>query len=132
MSRSYAMIKFKKTGNIYMGRYCGTSDILTPYICTTEECYDEKVDCYCSISYCENLSLKHKTWVFPDDVTDLDEVEIYSDYGGGFYWPGTGSESIKMIKDYLDPFEECYKDMVDGQPQWVIDFWKALGVEEDL
>lgn len=130
MSRSYALIRFEKTGNIYMGRYCGTSDILTPYICTPEECYDEKVDCYLSISYCENLSNQHKLWEFPD-VDDLDNVEIYSDYGGGFYWSAVGSESIKMIKNHLDPYEECYEDMKDGQPDWVIDFWKALGCEEE-
>lgn len=130
MSRSYAMIRFKKTGNIYMGCYNGTSDILLPFICTPEECYDEKVDCYCSISYCQDIKDQRETWYLPDGVTDLDECEIYSDYGGGFYWSGVGSESAKMISEVLDPFEYCYEEMVfNRRPEWVDDFWKS--VEED-
>ena len=127
MSRSYALIKFKSTGNIYFGCYDGTSDVLIPFICTPEECYDEKVDCYLSISYCRELSSKYDSWKFPDDVTDLDDVEIYSDYGGGFYWPGTGSESIKMIKYPLAP---DFDIELDGHPEWVEEFWKGLGCDE--
>lgn len=131
MSRTYGLVRFNKTGNIYFGCYNGTSDVMIPYICTPEECYDEKVDCYLSISYCQDLSRQHGTWEFPDNVDDLDEIEIYSDYGGGFYWPGIGSESVKMIKDYLNPYEECYDEMTDGQPDWVKQFWIDLGCDEE-
>lgn len=126
MSRTYAMIKFKRTGNIYMGCYNGTSDILIPFICTPEECYEERYKCYSSITYCQDISDRSDSWKFPDNITDLDEVEIYSDYGGGFYWPGTGSESIKMIKTSLDPFEQCYDEMVYGKPDWVVKFWETI------
>lgn len=125
MSATYALVRFKKTGNIYFGCYEGTSDTMNPFICTPEECYDEMSDCYCSISYCRGLLLS-RGYRFPDNVTDLDEVEIYSDYGGGFYWPGTGSESIKMIEDYRDPWEECYEKMIDGKPEWVEEFLKQF------
>ena len=97
---------------------------MIPYLCTPEECYDEETDCYCAITYCRKLGDQHKIWKFPDDITDLDEIEIYSDYGGGFYWSGTGSESIKMIKSFLMPYEECWEDMKDGEPKWVEDFFK--------
>lgn len=129
MSSAFGLVKFKTTGNIYYCCYNGTSDIMNPYICTPEECYDEATDAYWAITYCEALDFKYKTWKFPNNVTDLDEIEIYSDYGGGFYWSGTGSESIKMIKNYLNPWEECYEDMKDGKPEWVINFLDRLEKE---
>lgn len=121
MSASFGLVKFKKTGNIYYGCYEGTTDIMIPYICTPEECYNEERDCYCAITYCRKLS-SQQSWRFPDDIADLDDIEIYSDYGGGFYWRGTGSESIKMIKNYLNPFEEVWEDMKYGEPEWVKEF----------
>ena len=124
MSASWGLVKFKKTGNIYMCCYEGTSDILNPFFCTPAECYDEKFDCYCSIMHCRELS-KGRSWAFPDDVTDLDEVEIYSDYGGGFYWSGTGSESLKMIKDGINTLEEDIEETY-GKPEWVAEFEKRL------
>lgn len=126
MSSSFGLVKFDRTGNIYYGRYNGTSDIMTPYLCTPEECYDEKLDCYCAITYCQELGRQHESWEFPDDCTDLDDIEIYVDYGGGFSWCGTGSESIKMIKDYLAPYEQCWEDIIDGEPDWVKEFLEHL------
>lgn len=127
MSRSFALVKFKSTGNIYYGCYNGTVDVLLPFLCTPQECYDEKIDCYCAITYCMELSRKSDVWRFPDDVTDLDDVEIYSDYGGGFYWSGKGSESIKMV-DYAsqDPWETPCEDIVDGMPEWAEEFLEEL------
>lgn len=123
MSASLAMIKFKKTGNIYFGCYEGTSDLLLPYICTPEECYNEKHDCYCALTYCRELFNRnlHNSWIISDDTSDVDEVEIYSDYGGGFYWSSIGSESLKKINGG-DPWE--YGDVTDGVPDWVKEFWE--------
>lgn len=126
MSAAFGLVKFKKTGNVYYGCYEGTSDIMIPFICTPEECYNEETDCYCAISYCRELDSRDRTWKFPDNVDDLDDIEIYSSYGGGFYWSGTGSESIKMIKNYLNPWEECYKDMKHYEPEWVEEFFEHL------
>lgn len=124
MSAAFGLVRFKTTGNIYYCCYEGTSNSLRPHICTPEECYDEKLDCYCAISYCRELGAR-KGWNPPDDVTDWDDVEIYSDYGGGFYWDGTGSESVKMLKLSLDewgelliPNEKC------GIPEWAEEFLK--------
>ena len=121
MSSAFGLVKFKTTGNIYYGCYNGTCDIFLPFIFTAEECYNEQLDCYCAITYGRELN-HGRDWAFPDDVNDLDDVEIYSSYGGGFYWHGTGSESVKMIKDYLDPFEEVWPDIIDGTPQWAEEF----------
>lgn len=125
MSRAFALVKFKKTGNIYYGCYNGTPDILLPFLCTPQECYDETLECYCSIIYCTELSDRN-SWEFPDNVKDLDDIEIYSDYGGGFYWSGTGSESVKMVYEFLNPFDEVYPDIKNGQPEWVEKFLKRL------
>lgn len=125
MSRSFTLVKFKKTGNIYYGCYNGTSDILLPFLCTPQECYDETDGYYDPITYCTELSDRN-SWKFPDNVKDLDDIEIYSDYGGGFYWSGTGSESVKMVYEFLNPFDEVYVDIKDGQPEWVEEFLKRL------
>lgn len=126
MSASWALIKFKRTGNIYMGCYEGTSDIMNPYICTPEECWDEKWEAFCSIDTCRKLA-RGRSYAFPDDVPDLDDVQVYSDYGGGFYWDAVGSESIKMIKNPLDGLCELDFDKItDGKPDWVSEFEKKL------
>lgn len=131
MSATYALIRFKKTGNIYMGCYEGTSDIMVPYICTPEECWDEKWDCYCAISYCRELA-RGKSYTFPKDAPDVDECEVYADYGGGFYWDGIGSESLKMIKSPEFEWGELdYEETTDGTPDWVREYWKELGAKDD-
>lgn len=121
MSASFVLVKFKRTGNIYYGCYEGTSDVTIPYLCTPEECYIENEQCYRPISYCRHLG-DINDWEFHDSVSDLDQVEIYSDYGGGFYWHGKGSESIKMIKENLMPWDNCYEDVQNGIPKWARDF----------
>lgn len=98
---------------------------MNPYLCTPEECYDRFNECYMAISYCRKLR-SSRNLVFPNEVSDLDEVEIYSNYGEGFYWRGTGSESIKMIKDNLDPYEDCYENIQYGMPQWASDFLSTI------
>lgn len=117
MSKSFALVKFKKSGNIYYGCYDGTCDVMYPSICTPQECYDKEDDCYNPISYCEKLG-DTKNWKIRESLTNLDDIEIYSDYGGGFYWDGTGSESEKVIVTFLAPFDQCPKDIKDGQPEW--------------
>lgn len=129
MSASYGLVRFKRTGNIYYCCYEGTSDTLNPFICTAEECYDPKIDCYCAITHCRDLQMKRtgEPWFIPDDTPDLDEVEIYTAYGGGFYFPGTGSESLRQVNCALDEWGEVDLDIqTDGCPEWVEDFLKGL------
>lgn len=122
MSAAFGLIRFQRTGNIYYGCYEGTSDVMIPYLCTPEECYDDG-----PIYYCRHLG-DTNDWKFPDDIPDLDQVEIYSGYGNGFYWPSEGSESIRMIKGNLMPWDNCYEDIKDGTPQWAKEFMQ----EEDI
>lgn len=126
MSASYALIRFKRTGNIYYGCYEGTSDTMNPYICTPEECYDKDLDCYCSITYCREIA-REKDWVFPKGVADLDEVEVFSDYGFGGCFKAVGSESMKMIDCPLDEFGELNWEYIHrGKPKWAEEFEKEL------
>lgn len=128
MSHAFGLVKFKTTGNIYYCCYDGTSDIMVPFLCTPEECYNKDYDLYDPIEYCQKLS-KGKSWYLPDNISDLDAIEIYSDYGGGFYWAGTGSESAKMIENYLNPFNDVsWFDIHDGSPEWVKEFLERLEV----
>jgi hypothetical protein len=128
MSAAFALVKFKTTGNIYYGCYEGTSDLLLPQICTPAECYDEKTGCYCAISHCRQLHAlaTDESWIISNDVLDLDDVEIYSDYGGGFYWAGHGSESIKKVNSWGDPWCDEASNCMDGRPEWVDEFLERL------
>ena len=127
MSASWALIRFKNTGNIYMGCYEGTSDTMNPYICTAEECWDEKFKVYSSITYCRKIAAE-RDWVFPKDAHDLDDVEIYSDYGFGGTYAAVGSETAKMIDCPLDEFGELDWDKISKtKPDWVDTYWNSLG-----
>ena len=45
MSRTIALVKFNRTGNIYMGVYNGTVDVLVPVILPPEKCLKDD-GCY--------------------------------------------------------------------------------------
>lgn len=121
MSAAYGLVKFKKTGNVYMCCYNGTADIMIPFIFRPEECIDEEGR-YLAIYYGKKLA-ENNSWEVPD-VSDVDDIEIYSDYGYGFYWQGKGSESSKFIISGSS-FEEC-DNYSYGKPKWVDDFWDSL------
>lgn len=127
MSASFALIKFKATGNIYYGCYEGTSDLLLPHICTSEECYDEHHGIYSPIRRCRELHARATdiSWIISNDELEgsyLDDVEIYSDYGGGFYWRSHGCEAIKKVNVWGEPWSDEYANVMDGVPDWVKEF----------
>lgn len=131
MSASWALVRFNRTGNVYYACYEGTSDTVPPFIFTAEECYDEKLDCYCAITYSRE-KFANESWIFPDNVDDLDEVEIYSDYGGGFYWKDHGSESLRRLKLAINEWGELkLENEKYGVPNWVIDFFKKMDIKYD-
>lgn len=129
MSAATVLVRFKKTGNIYMGCYEGTSDYVRPYICTPEECWDEKWGCYCAISYCRDRAAKEDYNVYVD-VSDWDDVEVYSEWGFSGYFKAVGSETHKIIaKCPLDEFYELdWEAIIHEKPDWVTGFWEELDV----
>ncbi len=124
MSRAYGLCRFKKTGNIYACCYNGTVDIMQPRLLTIEQATDE--DGYLAviskIYYSNNCGWEE---LQRDPPNDLDKIEIYSDYGGGFYWNGIGSESRQVIWEGHEPFDKF--EIKHGQPKWVTDFWINFG-----
>ena len=124
MSSAMAFIKFKKTGNIYCGCYNGTVDIM--YDCFCEYNPNISIFDYCSEHADDSIDIKRT-----NKIDDLDEIEIYSDYGGGFYWKGTGSEKYKIIVKGLDPWNNNNTpwdgaSITDGMPGWVNNYFMEI------
>lgn len=99
---------------------------MNPWLRTTEEITD---DDGCRSVF--GILKENRPWKPVEEPTDTDDVDLYSDYGGGFYWHGTGSESSRMILSNLMPYDECYDDMKDGYPEWVNDFLTHDMARED-
>ena len=130
MSKEWGLIRFCKTDNIYVGCYYGTVDLMCPAICTLNDCYQKENDCYSPVDYClfKKINIPDKR-----DIEDLDYIEIWTRYGGGFYWTGLGSEKYKAIIEGCDPWgSELLGYPIDGKPKWAVDFMKKLEEEEDI
>lgn len=138
MSRAIALVKFNKTENIYMGVYDGTVDVLVPVILPPEKCLKDD-GCYHTFDSIEEAYNQFNTDDLDYTDSDIDDVEIYSDYGGGFFWDGKGVEKYGYIlNDYLAPFMRTYHFVpwddspddsilvVDGKPEWVEEFMDNL------
>ena len=114
MSRAIALIRFKKTGNIYYGCYDGTSDIM--YASFTEYQNDFSIFNWCS-EHCYDYQKIDKNL-----INDEDDIEVYSDYGDGFYWDGKGSEEFRIITKHFTPWYNDDSHYIDGKPDWVEEF----------
>lgn len=129
MSRALALVKFNRTGNIYMGVYSGTTDILYPVVLTPEKCINEE-GIYDVFRYIEEAYNHLDTDEIEYDNSEIDDIEIYSDYGGGFCWDEKGVERYGYIlNDYLAPWDDSPDDsiiVVDGKPEWVKEFMDNL------
>ena len=120
MSRAMALIKFRKTGNIYCGCYDGTVDVM--YDCFYAWNPDISVFDYCSKHANDSLEI-----IKNNKIDDIDDIEIYSDYGRGFYWDGKGSEKYKIITEGFAPWNDWPNSPTDGQPEWVKNYFMELG-----
>ena len=114
MSKAIALIRFNKTGNIYYGCYDGTIDVM--YSSFTE--YQDNLDIFdwCSEHCCDYQKIDKNL------IKDEDNIEIYSDYGGGFYWDGKGSEEHRIITKNFTPWYDYDLNYIDGKPYWVEEF----------
>ena len=141
MSRAIALVKFNKTGNIYIGVYDGTVDVLVPVVLPPEKCLKDD-GCYHVFDSIEEAYNQFKSTdrdLINYSNSEIDEVEIYSDYGGGFFWMAEGIESYGLIfNKYLAPFNYidhftpwCLDDnnsieVIDGVPEWAKEFMDNL------
>jgi hypothetical protein len=117
MSRATGAVRFQD-GTVKWCLYNGTADILIPRLFedphTPWDAYyakgDDKVD------------------LWPEPVGEPEPVTIYSDYGGGWTWPGMATRNV--VTEGTDPYEyddnesngwnaPDYKHPhTDGRPDW--------------
>lgn len=109
MSSAFALVRFPD-GRVRAGVYHGTSDVLHPWLWDSiEEAWDHR------------RPAVMRDWNEPAEGVTY-EVTVFSDYGGGFYWPARAAWNV--VLDNLMPYENCYKQMVNGRPEWA-DVWLA-------
>ena len=139
MSRCLALMRFKDTGTILMGIYSGITDVVYPRMFPCEHFWNDEQQCYFIFEHeydCLNYNHEH---IRLENAVD---VEIYSDYGGGFYWEGRAVEKYGYILPYYQtPFgnnHPFYLDddnsivVYDGIPNWAKEFMtKTLCYEID-
>lgn len=122
MSRAIALIRFKD-GTIVRGCYNGTSDFLSQWLITDEELqkkYNGSCFSWDEIMY-KNFDEK---FIDSDSLTDLEEVEVYSDYGSGFLWKDKASKS-RMSMQYATNIDSVVS--IKDIPNWVIEYFKNKG-----
>ena len=106
MSNASAAVRFPD-GTIRYGIYAGTSDLMYPALF---EFIDEAWD--------HNRTSRMSEC--GDGIQQVLPVEIYSDYGDGFWW--TGTATMTHIVDGIDGYEATSMP-IDGKPDWLV--WKS-------
>lgn len=114
MSHSVGVVRFKD-GDIKYYEYNGSVDVCIPKLFNTlEELMSSNWKWTSTKSNCQH---------------DIEDVEIYTTYGGGFYWRGTACKRCMMITKGINPYNLRDKDgedifieeaIIDGTPEWAI------------
>ena len=112
MSHANGKIRFVSDGAILHYEYDGTSDIALPLLHKTEESVNE--------------NWRRGKWETCVCGNPDESVEIYSDYGGGFYWFGRGCRNCSVITSGHSPYEEGRK-INNGRPSWAKADCKSCG-----
>jgi hypothetical protein len=107
MSRAIGYVKFED-GEIKRFLYSGTGDFCYSKLYEQDENFDWDE---CETNEWDNVIniCKHK----------LEEVEIFTTYGGGFYWKGKACRECMNIIKNLYPFELDLEEIQDGYPKWI-------------
>ncbi len=122
MSRAIALIKFSD-GTILRGCYNGTSDFLSQWLITDKE-LEENYNGNC-FSWDDEKWRNYKNEFIDSNLfTDLEDVEVFSDYGNGFSWKDKASKS-KMVMSFETNIE--YVALSNDIPCWVLDYFKNKG-----
>lgn len=124
MSKALGLVKFSD-GEIFETCYNGTVDIMWRFFISKEK-LDKNF--YGDIFYFYENS-RNNTYKGPSLYDEI--VEIYSDYGKGFYWKGLANKKYKCITSGIDPYNELeYDEIKDGQPNWVKKYLKDRKINE--
>lgn len=122
MSKALALVRFKD-GTILRGCYDGTCDFLYQWLITEQE-LQEKYDG----SIFDWVEQKTKNYdnkpINSNILTDLEEVEVFSNYGSGFSWKDKASKS-KMMMENSTGID--YVRWSDDIPDWVLEYFKYKG-----
>ena len=127
-----ALMKFKDTGTILMGIYCGTTDYLLPYMFKPEffMLEDGTYSVFSKEHECSGCCYENGYIVEipPYTCDDVSDVEIWSDYGGTFWWNGKAVEKYGYIlQEYRCPFDTDESiGLHDNTPEWVTEFLDEL------
>ncbi len=113
MSHAHGLVKFPD-GTIKHFEYDGTSDICCPKLWDTSEEVDKH--------WREEDRQKQCTCGKEPEI-----IEIYSSYGGGYWWKSTGCKQCNVI---IDVFTDD-KDEVEGCPDWVDVTYPYVSSPED-
>ncbi len=109
MSSGFALVRFPN-GEIRYGVYSGTVDFLHRGL------YDTMKEAFAS----------YRAGALTDPVGDREEVEVYTNYGGGMWWTGTAWRNA-AADDAVDPWNLLFEfgqrtgpETVrhDGMPEW--------------
>ena len=108
MSSASARVRFPD-GEVRHCIYHGTSDTLVPQLFDTSR---------------EAWDTARTGWPETGEVSgEVFDVEIYSDYGGGFYWGGQATREF-VLSDFTAPFDDDFNprriETTDGEPEWVV------------
>jgi len=110
MSRAGGYVRFPE-GTIKAFIYDGTTDTVWPALFDTSR---EAWDAYSST---KGDHFERWSQIFePTPIGNEEDVEVYSDYGGGFWWHATATRNAITSRFFWDDF---YEDCHDGAPEWL-------------
>lgn len=115
MSHSVGAVRFKN-GDVKYFEYNESVDVCIPKLFNTfEEFISSNWKWINTQSNCEH---------------NIEDVDIYTTYGGGFYWKGTACKKCMMIIGGINPYNLRDRDgkelfiedvIVDGIPKWAME-----------
>lgn len=123
MSNANGAVRFND-GAVMFYEYQGTSDVCNPILRKTLSDVSHWWRKHDEEAHARWKACKH----------DGEEVTIYSDYGGGFCWPGRACRECSCITQNTMPWEDMYEGgeyfragsrepkyaITDGRPEWVL------------
>lgn len=124
MSSASAAVLFPD-GEIRYGIYNGTSDVMYPSLYAT---VDEAWDAWSNSQSRSKSSFPRIRELWEKGAaTEVFDVAIYSDYGGGWSWRGQATTTD--IVDGLDPYDDSHAPTrIDGEPEWLV--WGPVDDQE--
>jgi hypothetical protein len=112
MSRAQAELLSRDGHHIAWGIYCGTSDVLMPFLCADSKTpwdvfYEGRQWRADGANYWDVLAAcKHAP----------ESAYVWSDYGGGFHWPVDWCPTCMVIRGPLD-WDSIYDDLGPAWPK---------------